>query len=87
VASPARWRSAKKGQIDDNPRCQSNKCAPSESSLVDTYGSLRTISSIGFIAGAVVLAGGVVLLVSAPKEPEQTALIVGPGSLAVSRSF
>ncbi len=77
----------KKGDIDDNPRCQSNKCAPSESSLVDSYGSLRTISSIGFIAGAVVLAGGVVLLVSAPKEPEQTALIIGPGSFALSRSF
>ncbi len=77
----------KKGEIDDNPRCQANKCAPSESSLVDSYASLRTVSSIGFIAGAVILAGGVVLLVSAPKEPEQTALLIGPGSLTLSRSF
>jgi hypothetical protein len=77
----------KKGEIDDNPQCRSNQCAPSESSLVDSYSALRTVSSIGFIAGAVVLSSGVVLLLTAPNDPEQTALIVGPGSLGLSRSF
>jgi hypothetical protein len=48
---------------------------------------LRTVSSIGFIAGAVVLSSGVVLLLTAPNDPEQTAIRVGPGSLALSRSF
>jgi hypothetical protein len=77
----------KKSEIDDNPRCKSNQCAPSELSLVKSYSSLTTISSIGFIAGAVVLTGGVVLVWTAPNDPEQTALIIGPGSLLLSRSF
>jgi hypothetical protein len=78
---------AKKNEIDDNPRCKNNLCERTEWSLVESYSSLRTMSSIGFIAGAVVLTGGVVLLLTAPNDPEQTALTIGPGSLGLSRSF
>lgn len=78
---------SKKSSIDDNPRCAGNKCAPSEASLVSSYQTLRTLSTVGFVAGAVVLAGGVVLLVTAPKSGEQTALVINPGQIILSRSF
>lgn len=40
-----------------------------------------------FIAGAVLAAGGVVLVATAPSHPAKAALTVGPGSVSVRASF
>jgi hypothetical protein len=77
----------KKSTIDDSPRCVNNRC--SDQNLVDSYGTLRTVSTVGFIAGGVLAGVGVALLVSSGSgdEKPQTSLLVGPGSVSLRRSF
>jgi hypothetical protein len=76
----------KKSDLDGNPHCQNNRCAPSESDAVDSYNSLRTVSSIGLFAGAGVAAVGAVLLVTAPSGASAQAF-VGPRSVGVRGNF
>jgi hypothetical protein len=59
----------KKGDLDDSPNCAAHQCLPSMQSELDSYGTLRTVSSIGFIAGGVLAAAGVVLLVTDSSSP------------------
>lgn len=77
----------KRGDINDNPNCRDNVCRPSESDLVDSYGTWRTVSSVGLIGGVALAGVGVVLVLTAPKHAEQTSLRVGPGSVTFSREF
>jgi hypothetical protein len=79
----------KKSDIDKNPNCVANQCLPSERDLVESYNRLRTISTIGFVAGGLLAAGGVVLLVVSPAStPERgVALRVGPGLVSLKGSF
>ncbi len=44
-----------------------------------TAGSQATISTIGFIAGGVLVAGGIVLWLTAPREPSAAAIGLAPG--------
>jgi hypothetical protein len=76
----------KKSDIDDNPNCQNNRCAPSEKGVVDSYNSLTTVSSVGFYAGGALAALGVVLLLTAPRQVTAQAY-VGPGSAGVRGTF
>lgn len=79
----------KHGQIEDNPRCEGGeRCAPSERDLVESYSSLRTFSTIGFVAGGVLAATGVVLvLTSKSSSTAQAGLRVQPRSVALFGSF
>jgi hypothetical protein len=83
----------KRGSIDDSKNCEGDRCAPSEQGLVDSYNSMRTISTIGFIAGGVLAATGVVLLVTAPSstssvgDAPSAALWVSPNAAGVSGRF
>lgn len=77
----------KKGEVDDNPNCNNNVCRTSESDLVDSYGTWRTVSSVSLIGGAVLAGLGVGLILSAPESSDQTAIWVGPSSIALSRRF
>lgn len=77
----------KKKTIDDSPACEGNRC--SDHSLVDSYGTLRTVSSVGLIAGAIIAGSGLALVLasgSGEKEPSATAF-VGPGSVGVRGTF
>jgi hypothetical protein len=76
----------KKNDIDANANCRDNRCAPSEADQVDSYNALRTVSSVGFIAGGVLAAAGVVLLVTAPSGASAQAFL-GPQSLGVRGRF
>jgi hypothetical protein len=78
---------SKKGEIDDNANCRDNVCRLSESSLVDSYSTWRTLSSAGLIGGVALAGVGAVLVLTAPKTREQTALFVGPDSVTLSRRF
>jgi hypothetical protein len=80
--------SGKKSSIDGDPNCQGNHCAPSESDLVNSYDQLRTVSSIGFIAGGVLAATGVTLLLTAPRQSQVGAgLWLGIGSAGIAGKF
>jgi hypothetical protein len=59
--------------------CTAGRCPQSLVSKLDSYNTLGTVSSIGFIAGGVAAGLGVVLLVSAPKKEGATVgLVAGP---------
>jgi hypothetical protein len=75
--------------LSSNPRCQNNACGPSQQDKVESYNSMRTISTIGFIAGGVATATGVVLLLttrSGPAAPS-AALWLGPTGARVTGAF
>jgi hypothetical protein len=76
----------KKSDIDGNPNCRGNHCAPSEQSTVDTYNTCRTLSTVGFYAGGAFAALGAVLVLTAPHEVAAQAY-VGPGSAGVRGTF
>jgi hypothetical protein len=48
--------------------CEGTACPPSERDEVKSYNRMRTISTIGFIAGGVLAAGGLTLVLTAPNE-------------------
>ena len=56
---------------------------------VDSYNRMRTLSSVGFIAGGVIAAAGVTLLLTAPKSTESpsAALFIGPQSASLLGRF
>ena len=76
----------KKGSLEDNPNCVDTRCASSEQDQVDSYNSLNTVSTIGFIGGGVLAATGVVLLLTAPNT-SRTQAFVGPQSVGLRGQF
>lgn len=57
---------------------------------IDSYGTMGTISTIGFIAGGALAATGLVLILTAPKaKTTQTAVtpLVGPGFIGAKGNF
>jgi hypothetical protein len=58
---------------DLNDKCPGGTCPASEQSNVDSYKSMGTISTIGFIVAGVGGAAGVILLFTAPKETASAA--------------
>lgn len=77
----------KKSDIDKNANCASNRCLQSESDLVNSYSTWRTVSSVGLISGVALAALGTVLIVTTPKQENRTAIWLGPGSIAVTKEF
>jgi hypothetical protein len=81
----------KKGDLEDSPDCVERRCLSSTmQSELDSYGTLRTISSVGFIAGGVLAVTGVVLLVTTPSDTRTRGhlqLRVGPSSLWAEGRF
>jgi hypothetical protein len=63
---------SKKGELDDG--CVDNKCLPPLHDDVDSYQTLRIMSSVGFIAGGVLAVTGIVLIIAAPDGSDQAAL-------------
>jgi tetratricopeptide (TPR) repeat protein len=59
----------KKDEIDHDDACRNNSCAPGKQDLVDSYDSLRTLSTVGYVAGGVLGALGVGALVVGGQEP------------------
>jgi hypothetical protein len=77
----------KKSDIEDNPRCNGNRCAPSERDLVDSYRSARSVSTIGFIAGGVLTAAGITLLITQSSNGADTHAFIGPGTIGARGTF
>ncbi len=50
--------------------CKNGKCPPTQQSNVNAYNTMGTLSTVGFVVGGLALAGGIVLIVTAPKDPK-----------------
>jgi hypothetical protein len=86
----------KKGELEDSPECEGTVCRRSTmQGELDSYAMLRTVSSVGFIAGGVLAATGVVLLVTGGSSEAKTSaasgaelrLRLGPSTLWAEGSF
>jgi hypothetical protein len=60
----------KHGDLEDN--CPNEQCPMAQESTLDAFNTTSTVSTVGFIAGGLLAATGVVLLLTAPsaQEPE-----------------
>jgi len=69
--------------------CNDNVCPPGSEGQVSSYNTLRLVSTVGFIAGGVLAAAGITLLVTAPRRPESAyiAPLIGFGTLGVEGRF
>ena len=80
---------SKQGDLDDGG-CVNGHCYTDQSAAVDSYNSLRTLSTIGFVVGGLAGGTGLVLLLTAPKQSDSTASVrgwVGVGSVGLEGSF
>jgi hypothetical protein len=77
----------KEADIKSNRACSNLHCLPSETDAVNSYNSLRTLSSIGFIAGGVLAATGVVLLLTSRNDSPGLALEVSPNATILRGAF
>ena len=81
------------GKHSDLSSACSGGCGPSQYGNLDSYHTLGTLSTVGFVVGAVGVAAGVTLLVLQPKATDAAAaapaasLVVGPGSIAAVGRF
>lgn len=74
------------GQLDDFD-CSADPCRGTSSDDVDTYNGLRTFSTIGYVAGGLVAAAGVWMLL-VHGEPDATISVgIGPGSATMRARF
>lgn len=71
---------AKGHQNDAGPHCSGTECDVTGISDLGDARTAATVSTIGFIAGGTLLAGGVVLYLVAPRGSPATGLFVVPGS-------
>lgn len=57
------------GQLSDLEAagCVNGHCTRAQRAAVDEYNTMRVVSTVGFIAGASLAAGGIVLVLTAPK--------------------
>lgn len=73
--------------------CTGGSCPPSQSSTLDSYRTLGTVSTIGFIVAGVGAATGLALILTAPKTPpaassaRQVTVTVGYQSIGLSTRF
>jgi hypothetical protein len=79
----------KRGDLDD--ACPGGQCPPEQQDTLDSYRSLGTVSTIGFIVGGVGVATGVTLLLTSKNKTEsagrQVNLRIGASGVAMSGSF
>lgn len=71
-------------------QCPNGVCPPDRQGDVDSYQTMGTLSTIGFIVGAVGVGAGVVLWVTAPKETaaaKKVSPYVGLGTAGVTGTF
>ncbi len=79
---------SKKSDLDKNPQCaDDHRCPASANSEVSSYNTMRTVSSVGFIAGGVLAATGLVLVLTAPHQESTVSFMVSPSSVAFRGQF
>jgi hypothetical protein len=78
-----------RGNLHQGTDCFGNDCRSSQKSKVDGYNTMRTVSTIGFIAGGALAATGIVLLLTAPRAAPapSAALVIAPTSAGIRGTF
>src|SRR5262249_19123587 len=74
---------------DVKASCQDGLCPPSQQTRGEHVKSLATMSTAGLVAGGVVMATGVVLLIVRPfgRSAPSARVSAAPGSILISGSF
>lgn len=70
--------------------CPNGRCPPERRADVDTYEMLGTVSTVGFIAGAVLAGAGAAVWLTAPKPKAAGVQVVpyaGPGGAGITGRF
>jgi hypothetical protein len=69
--------------------CPGGKCSPDEQNTLDSFRTMSTVSTIGFIVGAAGVAGGAALLLTAPSRDTrgQVSAYVGVASVGATVTF
>ncbi len=69
--------------------CTNGKCPPTQQSAVNSYNTMGTLSTVGFVVGGLALAGGIVLIVTAPKDPKAAFVspYLAPGEAGLTGRF
>lgn len=80
----------KHGDLSD--ACPNDACPTEEQDNLDSFRTFGTVSTVGFIVGGVLAAGGVVLLLTAPSDDDgdaagDTSLSVGLGHASATIRF
>jgi hypothetical protein len=74
------------GDLKDN--CPDKQCHADYQGKVASYDTLRTMSSIGLIAGGVCAVAGLTLILTSPKPQERRVGVwISPGTVAVGGAF
>jgi hypothetical protein len=77
-----------RGGLHQGSDCFGTSCNSQATDKVGSYNTMRTVSTIGFLAGAAVAATGVVLLLTAPRATAPSAaLVIAPSSAAIRGTF
>ena len=69
--------SSKKSDLDSGD-CLDGRCGPSERDEVESYNSMVTLSTVGFVVGGIGLAAGATLLLTAPSPNSESEAYVAP---------
>lgn len=80
----------KSSTLKDSCKVNGNKCPASAQSDIDSYQTMGTLSTVGFIVAGVGGAAGAVLLLTAPKAEVKGATVspyVGAGNVGFTGSF
>jgi hypothetical protein len=79
---------ATENEFEESESCRGTECLPNELDRVKTYNNLRGVSTVSFIAGGVLTATGVVLLITEKRPAAPSAeLVIGPRSAFVRGRF
>lgn len=72
-----------------NTNCLNRNCNGQHTTDVNTYNTMRTLSTVGFIVGGVATAAGVTLLLTTPKEKPSARLGIwlSPNTAAITGDF
>jgi hypothetical protein len=74
------------GELSDN--CVGNRCEADQYGTLDSFETMSTVSTVGLVAGGVIAAVGLTLVLVAPSEGDASATLrLGPGSLSFSTTF
>ena len=83
----------KRSDLDANPACEDGVCSPSIQDEVDSFRAMRTVSTIGFVAGSLCAGAGLVLWLTSSSGPQNTkdtprvGLRVAPNAISMTGSF
>jgi hypothetical protein len=78
---------ANRSAIMDDPDCEKDRCPPSKRDEADSLNTLRTVSSVTFIAGGLLAGTGIVLLLTSESAEGRTEAFLSPTSAGVRGRF